>query len=166
MKYIILLIFIYSFNSSADTTECFNLSEIEIIDSMFKANNEHALSDLAINPTKNDLLQDSFLNNTKNVLTKINEISYEWGHRQDSDIPLESSGKFPEKSTCVWSVSFSLPEKIRNQCDDLGMYGYYFSFKKKHGNIILYKFTSLVDALPDNSLACKAANMYFLNNRS
>lgn len=49
---------------------------------------------------------------------------------------------------------------MRKKCDDDGAYGYFIDFKKNGGELSLYRFTSLFDALPDGTLACKAANKF------
>lgn len=160
MKYIIFIFFLYAEYSNATNPECFSRSDMVGVKKIFSSNNKGNLIELAIQSAKLEILQDSFFNKTKNVLPKMTEASYEWGHRQESEMPLGSSKTFPDKNVCVWSVTVSFPDKIRSQCDDYGIYGYFISFKKIKNNIRLYKFTSILDDLSDGSLACKAANSY------
>lgn len=130
MKYIIFIFFLYAEYSNATTSECFSKPDIAEIKQIFTSNNKDGLIELAIQPVKLEISQDSFFNNTKNILPKMTEVSYEWGRRQESEMPLESSETFPDKNVCVWSVTVSFPDKIRGQCDDSGIYGYFVSFKK------------------------------------
>lgn len=163
MKYIIFIFFLYAEYSNATTSECFSKSDITEVKEIFASNNKNNLIELAIQSAKLQISQDSFFNNTKNVLPKMTKVSYEWGRRQESEMPLESSVKFPDKNICVWSMTVSFPDKIRSQCDDSGIYGYFISFKKIKNDIKIYKFISILDGLPDGSLACKAANGYLFS---
>ncbi|ECF4924845.1 TPA: sugar ABC transporter permease [Salmonella enterica subsp. enterica serovar Vietnam] len=163
MRYIIFILFLYAEYSNAATSECFSKSDIVEVKEIFTSNNKDNLIELAIQSAKLEISQDSFFNNTKNVLPKMTEVSYEWGRRYASEMPLKSSGKFPDKNICVWSVTVSFPDKIRIKCDDSGIYGYFISFKKNKNNIKIYKFTSILDELSDGSLACKAANGYLFS---
>lgn len=126
MKYIIFIFFLYAEYSNAINPECFSKSDMVGVKEIFSSNNKDDFIELAIQSAKLEISQDSFFNNTKNVLPKMTEVSYEWGHRQESEMPLESSETFPGENVCVWSV----PDKIRSQCDDSGIYGYFISLKK------------------------------------
>lgn len=55
---------------------------------------------------------------------------------------------------------FCITRVHEEKCDDDGAYGYFIDFKKNGGKLSLYRFTSLFDALPDGTLACKAANKF------
>ncbi|WP_258034280.1 maltose transporter permease [Pectobacterium odoriferum] len=83
---------------------------------------------------------------------------------EKSKYPINTSPVPPSANTCVWTVSFSLPESMRKKCDDDGAYGYFINFKKINGKIVLYSFMSFFDPLPDGILACKVANKFMLQN--
>ncbi|WP_253260330.1 maltose transporter permease [Pectobacterium odoriferum] len=83
---------------------------------------------------------------------------------EKSKYPINTSPVPPSANTCVWTVSFSLPESMRKKCDDDGAYGYFINFKKTNGKIVLYSFISFFDPLPDGILACKVANKFMLQN--
>ena len=93
MKYMIFIFFLYAEYSNATISECFSKSDVAEVKEIFTSNNKDNLIELAMQSAKLEISKGSFFNNTKNVLPKMNEVVYDWGRRQESEMSLESSDK-------------------------------------------------------------------------
>lgn len=154
------LILLFSYGSYASTEECINKSDVDSLIGVFKNNDKQSLINFSSDAIKGDVEQDELILNKKSTLVNMSEVYYGWGVDKNSKYPMHSSPVFPGERVCVWNISFALPESMRKKCDDDGAYGYFIDFKKDGGKLSLYRFTSLFDALPDGTLACKAANKF------
>lgn len=167
MKKILLIILLYSTCSFSADIECFSHKEAVQLQTDFLTGGTDTrfLKKMATEQVLKDLNKHySYLDKNSAMIQKSTEVIFGWGKPKDPSLPvidpLNYSNKFPKKNSCVWSVTFVLPEKARNMCDDYGIYGYFFEFRKIEGKLRLYSVDDVTDRLPDGTLACEKMNEY------
>lgn len=162
MRYALFFLFIIITSAHAADDKCFSRDDVLLIKNIFIKNDRTELANLATDSARGKMFSDQLYGSARFTLTNISEVFYGWGEkRKDFDAPSDGSIKYPNQKVCVWELEFSLPEKIRKLCDDDGIYGYGFNFRKNKGHIEMYDFNADVEYIGD-SLACKAANSFLL----
>lgn len=150
------------FCSSAFANECITKTDVDFLKKVFISNDKNGLIALASNGVKHNIINDEVFKNKSITLKSLSEITYAWGRKRNGGSPFHLSLKFPGQKLCVWRVTFTLPKKIREQCDDDGAYGYFINFIKIGNSLKLSDFTSLFVVLDDGTLACSSANEFMM----